>query len=264
MSKNYNQFIDLLSTYSYGPAYELLIEACHKDSDIAILTRAFKHSINFDFDFAIKVLHSTSAKFKHTDLYKEVRKSLEDLIAGKPEAIFSELMFSMITQANKDEYIDFTGRIYRYREAILKYLFLTKEGKKNINMLSEEMSKRYQIKILKEKYNMHTNNLGVAITKYLKQRHGNDHDVKRILEVLDSEKMIDLMNLRNGSIIGHGFVGISRRDIMECYGDTDELLYDFKMCIGFLGMHLSYEKYDKWNNDIVIESKKLENFLENN
>ncbi len=265
MSKAYNQFIDMLGNYSYGPAYELMIEYGYKETDVALILRAFKHSINFDFDYAEKVMQKTSVQFKHEDLYKDIRQNLDKLIEGEPEAIFSELMFSMVTQITKDEYIDLMGRLYRYREALLKYLFLQTQGKKNISMLSENMSKRYQIKILREKYGMHSHNLGVALTKYFKKYHSNDHAVTRVMEILDSDKMIDLMNLRNASIIGHGFVGISKIDIIRTYdAEIEDLLYDFKACIGFLGMNLEYDKYDKWNNAIIVEAKKIENFLDSN
>ncbi len=262
MSKAYDQFINFLANYSYGPAYELLIENGYEDTDLCKILRAFKHSINFDFDFAEKILHETSAKFKHGDLYKEIRTKLDKLIAGDPEAIFSELMFSMLTQITKDEYIDLMGRLYRYREALLKYLFLKTQGKKNINMHSEEMSKRYQIRRLREEYNMHSHNLGVALSHYFKDYHAKDHSVNRVMEILDSKKMRDLMNLRNASIIGHGFVGISRRDIVKTYGEIDDLLFDFRACVGFLGLHLEYEQYDEWNNALIVEAKKIENFLE--
>ncbi len=262
MKNSFNQFVDLLGNYSYGVAYDLLNEYGYQDLDISKVIRSFKFSINFDFDYAEKILQNTSAKFKHTELYSNIRKNYDDLIAGKPEAIFSELIFSMTTQTSRDEYIDFIGRVYRYREALLKYLFLMTQGKKNVNMFSDEMSKRYQIKILNEKYNVHTHNLGAALTKYFKQHHADEHEVKRLMEILDSKKMLDLMNLRNASIIGHGFVGISQQDIEKCYGDIDDLLYEFKMCAGFLGLDLDYQKYDKWNNAVIVEAKNIDKFLE--
>ncbi len=262
--KNYfDQFVDLLGNYSYGVAHSLLSEHGYDNLDICKVIRAFKYSINFDFDYAESILQETSAQFKHQEMYKEIRKNFDDLIAGKPDAIFSELLFSMYTQTSRDEYIDFMGRVYRYREALLKYLFLIKEGSKKVNMFSEEMSKRYQVKLINEKYKMHTHNLGAGLTKYFKQYHGNDYSVKRLMDILDSKKMLDLMNLRNASIIGHGFVGISLRDIEKAYGDINDLLFDFKACAGLLDLDLNYDKYDKWNNAIIIEAKKIDGFLEN-
>ncbi len=261
MKKSFTQFVDLLGNYSYGVAYDFLAEEGYDNTDVSKVMSSFKYSINFDFKQAEKVLQNTSAGFKHTELYKSIRNNLDNLIAGKPEAIFSELIFSMTTQTSRDEYIDFMGRVYRYREALLKYLFLMTQGKKNVNMYSDEMSKRYQIKILNEKYNVHTHNLGAALSKYFKQYHEKDHAVKRIMEILDSKKMIDLMNLRNASIIGHGFVGISLNDIETKYGDIDDLLYEFKMCAGFLGLDLDYDKYDKWNNQLIVEAKKIDCFI---
>lgn len=259
--KSYEQFIALLGSYSYGPAHDIMIENNYDDSDLCKVLEAFKYSLNFDFDYAEKILQSSSAKFKHTNLYAEIRKNLDDLISGKPDAIFSELLFSMITQTSRDEYIDFMGRVYRYREALLKYLFLILQGKKSINMFSEEMSKRYQITLLNQKYKIRTHNLGPALSRYFKQYHKDDHAVKRLMELLDSKKMLDLMNLRNASIIGHGFAGISLRDIEESYGDIEDLLYDFKLSAGFLGLSLDYEKYDRWNNAIILEAKQMEGFL---
>lgn len=261
MKKSFDQLIALLGNYSYGPAYDILCEHGHGELDISTVLNTLKYSINFDFDYAEKILQKSSAKFKHSELYAEIRKNLDDLIAGKPDAIFSELLFSMVTQTSRDEYIDFIGRVYRYREALLKYLFLSLEGKKNINMFSEEMSKRFQIRVLNEKYNMHTHSLGPSLTKYFKVYHEDDHAVRRLMEILDSRKMIELVNLRNASIIGHGFAGISLRDIEKAYGDIDDLFYDFKVSAGFLGLDLDYEKYDRWNNAIIIEAKQIPGFL---
>lgn len=256
--KNPNDvFLNMISNYSYGGAQDLLVDYGHADKDICKVLRTFKHALNFDFDYAMDVLQTSSAEFKHETMYKEIRTSLKDLIGGKATSVFSELMFSMMTQINRDEYIDFLGRLYRYREALMKYLFLRVEGARDINMMSTSMSKRYQLKILKEKYGIHNYNLGIALTRFFHERCQGDYAVSRLMGILDTDKMLKLMSIRNDSIIGHGFAGVSRQDIERAYGGIDEILYDFKRCVGYVGLDLEYDKYDKWNNVVIMMLKDL-------
>lgn len=57
---------------------------------------------------------------------KYLKKNLEKLIDGEPLTLFSELMENLEFQIVNEEYIDFLGRVYRFKEAILKYMFVKK------------------------------------------------------------------------------------------------------------------------------------------
>lgn len=260
MGELFTVFVDHLSNYSYASCQNLLQECGYEDTDIFKLMRSFKYALNFDFEYAMKLLETTTVKFKHTKDYREIKLNLTGLIEGRPDAIFCELMFNIKMQVWREEYVDFLGRLYRYREAVLKYLFLQTQGLRPIGMLTKEMSKRFQLDMLKEKYDIHVYNLGLAIVQYFRKYQTKDYAVMRVLDILDSPKMLELMNLRNESIIGHGFHGVSIRDIEAVYGDVDELLGDVLKSLAYTGLKIDEEKYDRWNNSIVIMAKELAGF----
>lgn len=262
MAELFAVFVDNLSNYSYASCQTLLKECGYEDTDIYKLLRCLKYALNFDFDYSMKVLESTTVKFKHTKDYREIKLNLSSLLEGGPDSIFCELMFNMRMQIWREEYVDFLGRLYRYREAVLKYLFLQTQGLRPIGMLSKEMSKRFQLDLLREKYDIHMYNLGLAIMQYFKNHHSKDYSVMRVLEILDSPKMLELMNLRNESIIGHGFHGVSIRDINAVYGDIDELVGDIQKSLAYTGLKIDEEKYDRWNNRIVLMAKEIDGFLD--
>ncbi len=243
-------FIKLLNRCEYAGCYDILNHSNMASTDICKLLRVLKHMVNFDFDFAGEILSSMSDEFKNKELYNNINKHLNLLIKGNSNAMFFELMFSMKLQLGKDEYIDFLGRLYRFREAVYKYLFVITHHKKNVDMNSEIMSKNHQLDILRNHYKIQSYNLTSSILKYLRQYYSNNIEVMSIVRILEDEKMVNLMHLRNKTIIGHGFIGASLNDIKAIYGDIDRLISDIKRILKLLKMDIDYNRYDYINNEI--------------
>lgn len=206
-------------------------------------------------------MQGLSSKFKKRRLIQRLQSHFKKLIIGEAEHLFFELLFSSYIQMQNEEYIDFIGRVYRYKEAMLKYLFILKHGKKKISLHSNSMGKKHQLKILRKKYKIYTYNFSAALSQFFKKYHSKDRTVMKILGVLNSRQMLELMSLRNSSIIGHGFLGASRLDLVGVYGEPLKIIEDLKKCISMLELELDYTWYDTINEMLIKESKKIENFL---
>lgn len=252
--------INLIERYDYGGAYVLLREFGLKDTDIAILLDSCRYAVNFDFETSRKKLKTISVKMKVDKEVVWIEKNLNKLLEGEPNAMFSELVDNIYFQLVNEEFIDFLGRIYRLKEAIFKYLFVSlNTSKKRFPFHDDDMQRRQIYRLLKNKYGIHSYNIMVAITKYLEKYHTDDEQIQMVLEILNSKRMDELMDLRNESIVGHGFMSVSHEDIFTAYGNPEDIIKDFSKCLDIIGIKLKVNKYDKINEiiksklDIVVE-----------
>lgn len=94
---------------------------------------------------------------------REIKKlitNLNNLEQGEPEDILSELIENIKIQIVNEEYIDFLGRLYRLKEALFKYIFVSTKESKNYKVSCMDMwyKEKYTIYI-KRKYNIYSGNL---------------------------------------------------------------------------------------------------------
>lgn len=249
MSDQRQIIIALLSRYDYGGVYSLLDDLNVADSDFAKLVKSCRQAVNFDFDGAIEAIYEMDKEMLTQTVVVETLASLRDLKEGSVEALFSEMMANIKMQLINDEYIDFLGRIYRFKEAILKYIFIkhdTKRGHLTLNM--EMMQKRYQLKRLRSKYKIFNNNICYGITTYFRKYAPDNYQAQQIIKLLNSEKMDVLIELRNDSIVGHGFKGVSRAEIAKAFGNPDLVLEDFQTCLSLLKLKIDNKKYSRLND----------------
>ncbi|MCK8060979.1 MULTISPECIES: hypothetical protein [unclassified Fusibacter] len=243
---------NLLERYDYGGAYTLLVNMKLEHSDVAILTRSCRYAINFDFESARHILNKISDETKSMSEYAELNKNLLALIDGESEAVFSELMENLKIKLINDEYIDFLGRVYRFKEAVFKYMFVKKHiDRRKFTLKIDMMSKRSQLKVLRKKYKIFNNNIVYALTIYMNKYQKDDYKMMEIVKILNSERMTELIELRNESIVGHGFTGVSRTDIGRVYGNPYSVLDDFSACLEKLEIDLSRYKYSEINSFIL-------------
>lgn len=74
----------------------------------------------------------------------------------------------------------------------------------------------------------------------------------KVLEILNSQKLENLIKLRNESPVGHGFKGVSREDIESIYGSPMEVIQDLIKACEMLDLGINTTKYEDIN-DIIIE-----------
>ncbi len=247
----YNVIVKLIDRYDYGGALELLSESGLQNSDAAILMDSCRYAVNFDFKTARQILYNLSDDLSTTKDIKALFRNLNDLVDGDPDAIFSELMENIKFQLVNEEYIDFLGRVYRFKEAIMKYIFATKHANRTrFSFHLPLMSKRHILKTLRKQYKIFNSNLIFGMTTYFYRYSKDEKSVIDIVRLLNSDKMLALIDLRNESIVGHGFVGVSVDDIYRVYGNPYNVLDDFRNCLKTLDIKINRYKYAKINDQI--------------
>ncbi|HKL42209.1 MAG TPA: hypothetical protein VJ962_06500 [Clostridia bacterium] len=248
----------LISRYDYGGVYEALEEYELKDTDLAILANSTRYAVNFDFKTSSRILYDLSDELEENYLVKDLKNNLQDLIDGQPDELFSELLDNIRFQIKNEEYIDFLGRVYRFREAIFKYIFVRKSiNRKSFSLHNRAMEKRNILRILRKKYHINNGNLVYAIVDYIKKHCKDDYKINEVSKTLTNEKLNNLIELRNSSIVGHGFIGASIDDVYSVYGNPENVLEDFVECLNQLGFVTSNDKYRKLNHLMCELLKEL-------
>ncbi|EQK48242.1 MULTISPECIES: hypothetical protein [Paraclostridium] len=243
-----------LQRYDYDGVLDILIECGIESGDLYYLLKSCKYATNFDFKTALKLTNNLSEQMLERKEIKNLITNLENLNKGEPEDILSELIENIKIQIVNEEYIDFLGRLYRLKEALFKYIFVnTKEGKRyTVSMHGNMVSKKNILYTLKKKYNIYNGNLIHGVTQYIKRYLKQTKRMDRVLEILNSEKLENLIRLRNESPVGHGFRGVSKEDIEKIYGSPMEVVYDLIKACELLDLGINTKKYEHIN-DIVIE-----------
>ena len=249
MNLSKNVLERLISRYDYGGVYEALEEYGLVDTDLAILANSTRYAVNFDFKTSDRILYDLSEALEENYLVKDLRSNLQSLIDGQPDALFSELLDSIRFQIKNEEYIDFLGRAYRFREAIFKYIFVrTATNRKSFSLHNRAMEKRNILRMLRKKYHINNGNLVYAIVDYIKKKCKDEYKINEVSKILTNDKLSNLVELRNSSIVGHGFIGVSIDDIYSVYGNPESVIEDFVKCLDYLGFITSDDKYKKLNH----------------
>ncbi len=262
MIKNYNVVIKLVERYDYGGVLELLTEIGAENTPLGILIDSCRYAINFDFNTSLKILEHLSDEHKSNDEIKYLRSNLRSLIEGQPDTVFSELLENTKFQIVSEEYIDFLGRVYRFKEAIYKYMFIiTHLDKKNFSMLQPIFQKRYILNTLRKRYHIRNYNLIYGIDTYLKKYNQYDENIMEVTKILNSHRMTELLSLRNNSIVGHGFCGVSSIQIQTAYGNPYQVIEDFKKCLKLVNIKYIDDKYIRLNILMKLWLDEIELFM---
>lgn len=243
----------LVNRYDYGGALDLLKDLELEESDVAIVINSCRYAVNFDFKKAKYLLTDLPEERKSSTELQMIIKNLDSLIDGHPDAMFSELMENIKFQIVNEEFIDFLGRVYRFKEAILKYLFVKNHiNRSRFSLLTIHMEKREILKKLRKKYRIYNSNLMYGITTYIHRYLKNEYKYSEVEKILNSDHMKSLIDMRNDSIVGHGFQGVSIDDIYRYYGNPYNVLDDFDKCLKKLDVKLFRYKYSVINEYIEV------------
>jgi hypothetical protein len=238
-----------LQRYDYDAVLDILDEAGIIDGDLYLLMESSKYAVNFDFKKALASINKMSEQMLSRREIKKLISNLDNLNIGEPEDILSELIENMKIQIVNEEYIDFLGRLYRLKEAVFKYIFVsTKESKTyKVYMHGYMVSKKNILYTLKKKYNIYNGNLIHGITQYINKHLKKTKRMDKVVEILNSERLENLIKLRNESPVGHGFKGVSKEDIEDIYGNPMEVVQDLVKACELLDLGIKMDKYDNIN-----------------
>jgi hypothetical protein len=247
----YKTIRKLVDRYDYGGALDLLKDNDLSETDVAKVINSCRYAINFDFKTAKYLLNNLSEEKCKDKAIKDMKKNLDHLIDGHPDAMFSELMENIKFQIVNEEFIDFLGRVYRFKEAVLKYIFVKNHiNRSRFSLITLHMEKREILKKLRKKYRIYNSNLMYGITTYIHRYLKNEYKYAEVEKILNSDHMKALIELRNDSIVGHGFKGVSIDDIYRYYGNPYNVLDDFDRCLKKLDVKLERYKYSNINEYI--------------
>ena len=243
-----------LHRYDYDSVIEILEEAGILDGDLYYLMESCQYAQNFNFKQALKSLQKMSEQMSSRREIINLKSNLKNLELGEPEDILSELLENMKIQVINQEYIDFLGRLYRLKEALFKYIFVsTKESKTyKVNMYSYMLSKKNILYTLKKKYNIYNGNLIHGVTQYINRHVKKTKRMERVVEILNNERLEELIQLRNESPVGHGFRGVSKEEIEDIYCNPSEIIQDLIKACELLDLGITINKYDNIN-EIAIQ-----------
>lgn len=253
MFRSFQVLKKLIARYDYGGVLAIIKEEKFISSDALLIIDSCRHGANFDFKTAHLLLEKISDARRDSTEFKMLVTNLEALNKGEPEALLSELLENLKFQIVNEEYIDFLGRVYRFKEAIYKYMFLKTQMKdRPFTFQSRFMQKKEILKVLRNHYKIYNSNLIYALNAYFKKNTEHDEAIAHVLKTMNTPEMNQLIELRHDSLIGHGFKGISVEEIQKVYGDPYHVLDDFRSCIQAL--HISVFRY-KYTviNDFILE-----------
>lgn len=238
-----------LQRYDYDAVLDILEEAGIIDGDLYFLIQSCYYSVNFEFKTALICIEKMSSQMLNRSEIKNLINNLKNLEQGEPEDILSELIENIKIQIVNEEYIDFLGRLYRLKEALFKYIFVSTKESKNykVSMYGYMVSKKNILYTLKKRYNIYTSNLIKGVTQYIGRYVKKTKRMEKVVEILNNEKLESLIRLRNDSPVGHGFKGISKEEIEKIYGNPMEVMRDLVKACELLDLGISLNKYDNIN-----------------
>ncbi|MBN2261243.1 MAG: hypothetical protein JW702_11895 [Clostridiales bacterium] len=248
MAQSCNVIHKLIERYDYGGAYDIMLENGLEETDAGKIINSCRYAINFDFKTAKYNLSELNETLLNSEIIVATKKNLDELIKGNPDAIFSELMENIKIQIVNEEFIDFLGRVYRFKEAIYKFIFISSLGdKKKFSFLTDVVLKKNILRILKKKFNIYSGSTIYGISNYINKYQKNEFKYIKVDKILNADKMNEIIELRHNSIIGHGFSGVSVDDIYRAYGNPYNVLDDFEDCMNILDIKIFKYKYGQLN-----------------
>lgn len=238
-----SQRVDILKEKKmYGMAADLATEYGVLDSNEIKMLQAKNHRLLFDFDSAQMLFTEVKDKLPEhrEEIYNAINK-LEKLKNKEKPALIHELYENMLIKWEQGAYVDFLGRLFRFEEAVQRFVV---ENEFNISTEKDENGLRFKSDVIsnndlknflvKQKIDYSTPNrlCLFMMLRFLISKNPDRTDIKLITDTI--KKIRQLSDLRNASIMAHGFEGISKDRINALYG-SDKLIDDLKKYIDISG-----------------------------
>ena len=229
--------VDILKAKKmYGVAAELAEEYGILDANEIKMLQAKNHRLLFDFESAWMLFNEIKDKLpEHREEIYNAINDLEKLKNKNKYALIHELYGNMLVKWEQGAYVDFLGRLFRFEEAVLRFVVenefnISTEKDENDLRFKSDVSSNNNLKNFLDKnrisYNAPNRLCLFMMLRFLISKNPDRNDLKIITDTIN--KIKKLSDLRNASIMAHGFEGISRDRINALY-DSDELIEDLKI-----------------------------------
>lgn len=238
--------VDILKAKKmYGVAAELAEEYGILDANEIKMLQAKNHRLLFDFESAWMLFNEIKDKLpEHREEIYNAINDLEKLKNKDMYALIRELYVNMLVKWEQRAYVDFLGRLFRFEEAILRFVFeretdVTTEKRKGGYADFVHYVKMHNTLLqFLEKEGIDLNRIEPnrrVLRKILefwvkKERKTKLGPIFEFVKKINEPDGTSLTDLRNKSILAHGFEGISKDYINELYG-SDKLIDDLKRFI---------------------------------
>ncbi|HWQ12522.1 MAG TPA: hypothetical protein VNL77_06975 [Roseiflexaceae bacterium] len=279
--------IDALGRRDFATALALAPRAA--GDDLAGLIAYAHYRECFDFELAQQALADAlrAASGEVRTFLGALRGELDDLRTREDiGALLRELMASAEITFGNGRYADFLGRVFRFQEAALRYIVEVKLGlptdmrkeRRAVNgpafvqgiaatpalkaaldaVTIDGTPLRYDTPNLPTMHAMLDYILTPGTTRpdgapcLSKAEAGRYGEVRRRLNRLTS-----LAQLRNQSVIAHGFAGVSRKRLEEAYGgDPSGLLADMRKVLELLGLPAGPSPLDRIADFVIAQLRR--------
>jgi hypothetical protein len=199
----------------------------------------------FDFDRAREALQRAQ-RYATGDVQAQIQYRLRELRPEEeqdrsPADLLAELIHSTRIKYHWGDYADFTQRLFRFQEAILRHLveqmgleYSDNDGKhasgswvKSVPGLTEFL----------EDYTFGSGQKGIDLDRYLNRislmaigeffaEHDPEWaDVRSLLKRID--RISDVARLRNKGLAGHGFEGVGQQDLERAFDDDSDTIIPY-------------------------------------
>ena len=254
-----NQCLLLLNNYNYMSMLRILGNEHIENMKLKLLLEYCTHRLYFDFELANKKIDELISWIDPSD--KAVFNKIKIENNRDYVWLISELYTNIMIKWQNEEYVDFLGRLFRFQEALIRYVFENitsistgKSRETGFKEFRNYIEKDNDLKSFLEREKIKCQEPTVLCLRYLIKYMINQRLEERELlkEINDfADKIEKLGELRNKTIMAHGFEGVSKEVIANTYR-PDKLVTDLEKIIRFINKNYSNEF-----NDINLILKDL-------
>ena len=227
-------FLELAKKFDYAMLCDHLDDKKDDEKFLHRLLQYAQHRLYFDISTAQSIARQAIGEFLSLErnIFEDLFIDLEKIEQRDYASLIIELFHNMVIKYLRHEFVDFVGRAYRFKEAVLRYLIELNFGvSTEIDQKSGRPTDFFQWIESNDDVKQFVSSektpdgakvdpltfglpLLMACLKYLivKKSKKNCQQIYEILRKFDI-----LIALRNQSIIGHGFDGVSEELIKARY-----------------------------------------------
>ncbi len=267
----------LAKNYDYASLSAHLDEKKEDEKFLLRLCQYARHMLYFDVDKARIIANDAMGEFcEKRHIFEELISGLQGLENKNHESLILELFYNMQIKYHRQEFVDFLGRIYRFEEAVLRYLV---EREFNISTELDRKTNTYP-----ELSACIENTAGLKVfIKTQKTPDGgkidpeivalpllnamlnfavverNEKHLQIVHNIFNSNKKFALLiKIRNKSIIGHGFEGVSEKIRQKYEGDIlEDLKSVVKAVLEKSDAEIQESPFEKINSILIEKISRL-------